>query len=129
MSSTNQIAAFGHVTSSLLTRIAPHHCACATRSGPMRMRDQMNHCGMGGQMLSCDINQSNCSIWSCDVNQIASFTHAPLRMGNRNRKCPTAHVQLGVEVNLQSMYGGLLATLHYFQHIRCNKTNEHMGPT
>ena len=38
-SSTNQIAAFGHMMS-LTNQISKFHCACTTGSGPMRMRNQ-----------------------------------------------------------------------------------------
>ena len=56
--------------------------ACTTRS-------VRNHCGMGGKMQSCDvINQSNCSIWSCDV------TSPPLNQSDcLFHICFTGHAQ------------------------------------
>ena len=75
-----------------------HQSGCCTfanrtRSDPMRMRNQMNQCGMGGQMWSCVvINQSNCNIWSHDVtsspfNQSDCLFHSYSTVHEQNRKC------------------------------------------
>ena len=54
-------------------------------------------------MFNCDCQPDELLWYGRSTNQIACFSHAPLCMHNRNRKCPTAHAQ--PEVHLRSMYG------------------------